>query len=545
MSFTETEKNFFGREDVLDLLKKRVLGLKEGYRQNVALLGRCYLGKSTALKKFLFNLDENDVTSIYLDLEKRDFKYFVSKFIGSLLYDYSKSQNLPLHEDVDVLIESTKDSIPNTIAVIKRIQEDLKKGKISNSYLGILTLPEVFTNETGRFCVLILDEFQDMERYGISHVFQILGKKIMTHKRCFYIVASSYPAIAQKILSEKLSLLFGNFETIDIAPFKLDESQKFVEYVLGDKKIGSHLSNFLTDFTAGHPLYLNLISQELINLSAVHNQKEIYLPILSKAVENTIFNRWGIISRHFELIINELCLIKGNQGYCSLFIALSNGKNKVDELVVHLGIKKLKLVSQLNKLIETEILVKNGNVYYFKDKLFKYWIKYVYQKRLKSVELSFDHERKNFKDEFHRMVDHFMSSSRQKLSSRILELIGCFENELFNLNGRRYRLPMFSDIETTRITNEKGMGVDVIRAKAKNTSWVIAMKKDSVGESDVNAILSETKRTGKKSTKCLLISLSDLDENIRLRALQERFWIWNEEEINTLLTLFDKPFIVK
>ena len=44
--------------------------------------------------------------------------------------------------------------------------------------------------------------------------------------------------------------------------------------------------------------------------------------------------------------------------------------------------------------------------------------------------------------------------------------------------------------------------------------------------------------------RCILISLSSLDENARVRALQERMWIWNEVEVNTLMNLFDKPFIV-
>ena len=38
-------EKFCGRKVILDLLKRRVLGLKEGYRQNVALLGYPYVGK--------------------------------------------------------------------------------------------------------------------------------------------------------------------------------------------------------------------------------------------------------------------------------------------------------------------------------------------------------------------------------------------------------------------------------------------------------------------------------------------------------------------
>jgi hypothetical protein len=64
-------------------------------------------------------------------------------------------------------------------------------------------------------------------------------------------------------------------------------------------------------------------------------------------------------------------------------------------------------------------------------------------------------------------------------------------------------------------------------------------------ESDVNVIMRETKKVGPRMERCLIISLEALDENTRLKALQEKFWIWNEQELNTLLTLFDKPYIVQ
>ena len=147
MNDTHLEKSFFGRIDVLGLLKKRVVDLKEGCRQNVALLGNQYVGKSAILHDFLLNLDDTDVTAIYLDLENKDFNYFFSKFTGSLLYNFSRNHRLPLHDDLNVLLESTKESIPQTVQVIRKIQKDFNNGKLSAAFLGLLTLPEIFTNE--------------------------------------------------------------------------------------------------------------------------------------------------------------------------------------------------------------------------------------------------------------------------------------------------------------------------------------------------------------------------------------------------------------
>ena len=45
-------EKFFGREEVLELLNKRVLALKDGYRQNVALTGQSLSGKSSIILAF-------------------------------------------------------------------------------------------------------------------------------------------------------------------------------------------------------------------------------------------------------------------------------------------------------------------------------------------------------------------------------------------------------------------------------------------------------------------------------------------------------------
>lgn len=537
------EQNFLGRTEILSLLKKRVSDLKEGCRQNIALLGNPYVGKSALLEHFVSNFDDEDVTLIYLDLEHKDFDYFVSKFIGGLLYNFSKNKKLPLCEDLNLLIEITKTAIPQTTEVIKKIRLDFSHGKINEAFLGLLVLPEIFTNETGKFCVLILDEFQNLEEFSLTDVFQELGKKIMTQKRCLYLVSSSFPGAAKKILAEKLSLLFGNFETVELGPFDLKTSHEFIEYNLKEIKIGSQLKNLLVDFTGGHPLYLNLICQELVNLTAVHQQGEVYMPILSQAVENTIFARWGVLSRHFELVMNNLCAGKGNQFISNLLMSLADGKQKPSELQEG-AVKKTHLLQKLNRLMELGIAVKNGQSYFLKDKLFKYWVKYVYQRRRKNIELAPDRQRKQFKEEFSRTIENFKLTSRKDFSSRIMELLYCFDNESFDLNGRTYKLPLFRELVPVKIKNENGNFFDIIKAFTIDACWYVVLK-DNFAENDVNALLTELKAHGARPERCLIISLTGMDENTRLKALQERFWIWHEQEINTLLTLFDKSFIVR
>ncbi|MCA9402974.1 MAG: ATP-binding protein [Candidatus Omnitrophica bacterium] len=545
MSEIEFEHHFHGRGEILDLLKKRVGGLKEGYRQNVALIGYRHVGKTAVLQEFLHNLDDSKVTPVYLDLENKDIFYFFQKFSASLLYHFLKNRGQPVHDDLNLLLEEAKPYLPETVEVIRNIQLNLGKGKMASSFFGLMTVPEIYTYESGQFCVLIFDEFQVLDEFGVPDVFTSLSSKIMTQKNCLYILSSSYKYSAQKILAEKLSLLFGNFEMVEMDAFDHRHSQDFIEYLLEGHQIGNQLCHFLTEFTGGYPLYLQLVCREVMNLRARFQQSEIYLPLIAKAVENTLFDRWGVISRHFELIMNELCLGKGNRVAGPVLIALANGLQRNEELLDEVDINKAQLTKSLRRLQDEGIIFRNGKLHYFKDKLFRYWIKFVFQRRLNEIELTPDKQRQQFRAEFQLYVENFQDTSQKAFSSRILELLNCLVNESLDLNGRKYRLPSFRDLRPATVASEQGPLIDVIQASTDNSTWLIVLKEDGFQEQDVSAIVAEAKKLERKPEKCLIISLSELDQHTRLRALQERFWIWNEEEIKALVTLFDKPSIMR
>jgi hypothetical protein len=535
---------FYGRGEITGQLRRRVADLKEGYRQNMAFLGSLYVGKTTVLQEFLSSFDDSVIIPAYLDLENRDVNYLASKLIRSILYHYSRIKGYTLHEDATLLAESVRPHLPLTVALAGEVRELIAKGNINGAYEALITLPEVFTQESGLFCIIVLDEFQSMNDFGVPGVFRTLADRIATQKHCLYIIASSYEEQAKKILAEELTLLFGNFELIQIAPFDLKTSQGFIETRMGPVKMGLQLRNFLADFTGGSPLYLDMLLQELINLSSIYKQQEIYAPLVVQSVENMIFSRWGALSRHFELIINHICGGRTNRLVTDIMIGLANGSHKAKDLVELLGAKPSPVMQRLNYLVAEDIVERNGSYYHIKDKLMRYWVKYVFQKRIRSIEVEPGRLRKEFKDELTRAVSEFQAVSRKDLSARITELLYCFDNELLSLQGRKYRLPMFRDVKALKMRQRGGNFVEVLQAETDEGPWLLVLRKDPLSESDINAVAEEARKMGVRPRKCVIVSLSDLEDGVKLRALEERMWVWNEAELNSLMSLYDKPYIV-
>jgi hypothetical protein len=257
-----------------------------------------------------------------------------------------------------------------------------------------------------------------------------------------------------------------------------------------------------------------------------------------------VFSRWGALSRHFELIINNICGGRSNRLVTDLMIGLANGSHKAKDLVDLMGAKPYPVTQKLNYLVEEDIVERNGSYYHIKDKLMRYWVKYVFQKRIRSIEIEPGRLKKEFKDELTRAVSEFQVVSRKDLSSRITELLYCFDNELLSLQGRKYRLPTFRDVKVLKMRQRGGNFVEVLQAETDEGPWLLVLRKDPLAESDINAVAEEARKMGVRPRRCVIVSLSDLEDGVKLRALEERMWVWNEAELNSLMSLYDKPYIV-
>jgi hypothetical protein len=178
-----------------------------------------------------------------------------------------------------------------------------------------------------------------------------------------------------------------------------------------------------------------------------------------------------------------------------------------------------------------------------KDKLFKYWIKHIYRLCHHAWDMYGYAPGENFAKEFTRAMDSFIVNAAKDLPTRIMELLYCFEDDAVVVGGRKYKLPLFQEIIPVKVRKMSGDYFDVIKASSSQGAWFVVIKPGVVTEGDVHLILAEARKLDNRPQRCVLISLDELDDTAKLKALQERMWIWNEREIKALSSIFDKPYI--
>ncbi|MBI2447316.1 MAG: hypothetical protein HYV48_02125, partial [Candidatus Omnitrophica bacterium] len=172
-------KKFFDRVAILELLDKRSKSFKEGYRQNIAITGHRFAGKTSLLLNFLIRLTDDKIIPVYVEIRHEPLANIADRVSGVLLYNFFKRQNQKVDNDLDLLMKMGQRIIPKTVESIRNIKSLIEKGEIDTAYSMLLDLTSILEQETGKLCLIVLDEFHLLENLGVSSPFAELGKKIM------------------------------------------------------------------------------------------------------------------------------------------------------------------------------------------------------------------------------------------------------------------------------------------------------------------------------------------------------------------------------
>jgi hypothetical protein len=531
--------NFVDRVDVSSILMKRVEAFHRGYRQNVGLIGDPYMGKTSLLHSFIVSFPYTDIIPIYIQIAPEPFDYFAKKFMGTILHSYIRSSGLIIPNSFDGLVKRTRKYLPHTLKRMREIRQTLQTKDHDKSFALLLTLSDLLAKDSGRRVILIIDEFDQLDQFNLKDVYTMLSHEIMVQKDTMYIVSSSNADKAHNIFREKLSLLFGNFESIEIKPFNFAESGQFILKILGGIKIDPEFVKFLIRITDGHPFYLNMIMSE-IKRSIRHPQDKVTESDMIDALTHLLFYKTGSLHQHFMLSLSRLNKGTSFYVYLNALIAVANGCKKLSTIArfIEKDIEETKKV--LLRLTEETIIDRSGFFYFINDSMLRFWIKHVSSHTLITLGIHSEYDEGRFREEIFDLIDSTCHEEYKELSKRVEELLRSFNNDVVEVNSKRMKCPNFNEVYL-RPTNGR---IYPLYAKALNTRWLCQVANMKVEEEDVQTLVADSKKMRKKVNKRILITPHGISLNAKLLAKQEKIDIWNLRNLNFVFDLYDKPKVI-
>ena len=524
---------FFNRRLYLNILEKRIMSLKDGYRQNIAIMGDEFIGKTSIIFKFMNKFYDNRIIILYLEIRPESLALFAKRFIAVLLYNFLINSNIPLKEDLDFLIKKSLKYLPKTIEKIQLILASLERRKKNNVFSELLSLSELVNQETGKSCVVIFDEFHNFENMGIKNLYTEWSKLLILSKNTMYIVISSMKFKAKNILSKNLSLLFGNFEIVSVEPFDIKTTEEYLRHKLQGLNLNAGLDNFIIHFTGGYPFYLEVITEALLKSNQVN---------LAEILQDLLFESSGILNQRFSNCLKRFLDLPHAQDYISILYFISSGHNKLKDIahILHKPQKESKL--RINHLLEFDAISRNGDFLKINDRVFNFWLKFVYQEKMHAVSFDARDQKAQFRAHIENMIQEFLLNAKKPIVERITELLRLFQDERIQIERKRIRLAHFREIKPLEF-NRGGLKEGLI-CRSHDSLWIMAFKPDLLTEEDVMEFTKECRKYRHKLQRKIIVTLQDIDTNARLRALEEKIWTWDLNNLNQILDLFSKSRVI-
>lgn len=524
---------FFDRDYYLGILEKRVGGLLEGYRQNVAIIGDELVGKTSIICKFLNKFYDPRVVTLYLELRVETLDSFAKRFIATLLYNFLAKSDYAIKEDLEFLMKKSERFIPQTVEKARHILAATARRKKNNVFAELFGLCEVIHQETGKYCLVIFDEFHNLEEIGSKSLYRDWSKLLLSQKSTMYVIISSMKFRAKAILSKNLSLLFGNFEVINVEPFDIKTSEQYLDSRFQGTSLQPGVKNFLVHFTGGFPFYLEVISESLLKYS--HEK-------LSGILENLLFDSSGILNQRFSNYLKRFHDIPNSNDYISILHLVASGRNRVKDIAHILKKQISELNLRINKLLELDTITRMGDFLRINDRVFGFWLKFVYQEKLLSLTFDAKSQKERFRRKLEEMMDDFYRSAQRPVIERMTEILRLFEDEVIQIERKKIRLNHFREIKPLELHNRR-LKSGII-GRSSESLWIMGFKDEQLNEEDITEFARECRKYRHKQQRKIIVSLKDIDTNTRLRAMEEKIWTWDVNNLNQMMDLYSKPWVV-
>jgi len=334
--------------------------------ENLILYAPRRFGKTSLVNKVKKELQKQGYPCIYIDFFRIfSREKFIENYAAQIFQNYSSWEKMI--QKVSTILKSVRPVVTFNMQGIPELGIKVETKQMGEAVSDIVNLPENLANE--KPWIVILDEFQEIERLNGENFEKELRSSFQFHKKVHYAFLGSRKHFITNMFSRN-NRAFYNFGRL----YKLDkipeaEVNEFIES--GFKKTGFSIEQGVSDaiikLANNIPYYIQMLASALWDYGKVQNQ-EVNSDLFAQAVGQVLWHQ----NDYYLALIQELTAYQ--QKVLSAIAVENSGlftKSYTDKYFLSAQSSTQRAISVL---IKKEIISKSGNEYNFEDPLLKLWL---------------------------------------------------------------------------------------------------------------------------------------------------------------------------
>lgn len=428
----------------------------------------------------------------------------------------------------EALANACRPYVPNTVALLTQGLIKARRGQAA-ALAALFEAPGRLRQETGRLCVILLDEFHRLSAWGTVKPYAALSRQVVVQQDTMYILASSSVEEARRILQEQLALLFGHFEVIPVEPFDLAAGVQFLAERAGVSGIGLPTLIALADVAEGQPAVLEQMARAIRASDRAGDEAAI------AALTALLFRADGTLARQ---CLEAVAPLPETRRLAALTVlsAIAQGHHRVNAIAAAVGSPAAQVARLVRVLTDAGLVTRQGVFCGVRSRLVSLWMQSSYRIQQGPVHLEPPVAEQAFAEAMRQWLRQATSRAPQAVLETVADLMRRFQNEMVEIHGRRVRLPKL-DVHTLLMPGAPRAVV----GQHDEARWLCVPHTTTVKEADAVGLIQALGHAATPWTRRIIMAVEGLEVNARLLLQEHKFWVWELEELNRVLDLYGVP----
>ena len=529
------------RPELARHIRQRLHAFTDGFRQNLALIGPPGSGKTYQLRMLLQDPPPG-LLIISCQLYRESCHSFLQRLLGAILKaglatpppaPAEDPGRLPPAPPLESLLHRAEQELPRAAAAVRQAEAMLAKRAYGEAFNRTLDAIPVLLEERGCAGVLMLDEFLFLEDFGLVHAFHELGKRVMTWTSTLFILASSSPHRARTILRERLQLLFGQFELLELEAVDSPAAALWVQRELKGLRGAKAMIPFLLHWLGAYPWYLSAFLKRLKEQAILSRQPELTEPLFLQTAWDLIGAPDGILHEGCAGRVERLARERAGGRATDALIHIAEGARTATAIGARIGRGGLSEALQL--LVEHDLAQRNGTCWMLQDPVLRCWFSAVLWAQRADGRAGGEDIRQRLDRHLRALWTRWSQAAHLSFPEQVVELFSRFCDDTVSLDAKIGRLPRFDRIATH---HPGPADAAYLIADGPGRRWCAAVQSRPADEGAITGFDAFCRQQTPKPSRKVLIMQASLAQHARTVAKAANMWVWEPEDLQVLRQLY-------
>lgn len=517
------------RPSLAQHLQQRLQAFHEGFRRNLALIGPPGSGKTFQLQQIIARHPSGTLL-IYCPVYRESCRTFLRRLMCAILQAGLRVSDA---QPLDVLLQRAETELPKTVGGLRVVEGLLSRRAYGDAFNRTLDAIPMMSEERRQPCILMLDEFLFLEELGLVHAFHELGKRVMTWPSILFVLASSSPCRARRILRERLQLLFGQFELLTLDGLDGQRTSAWVRQELKGLRGLRSVGPFLIWWLNAQPWYLTVMLKRLRELATLQQASEVTEALFLQSAWDVLGSTEGPLHQWSVSRLEPVAHVRHGARAIEALLEIADGARTATDIGRRIG--RAGLSGALDVLVSHDLAQRNGMCWVIPDPLLRCWVSTILWAQRGDVPLDQRLVRQRFEHYLQSLWNQWIHLQQQSLPEQVTGLFAQFCDETVSLDQKTGRLPRFHRIETQ---SPEGNDGTYVVAEGRGKQWCCSVVESAVTEQDIALFEAFCRRQTPKPSRKVIVAKEGLDENAKLLAKAANMWVWGARELEVLRELY-------